>query len=400
MIEPKQLYKRIEAIFDGLEPRGSADGFAVRMAPRVLDELGRPLGLATAHLYRHEAESFRLLQRWGQGRTYLSSELTRRLRTGRAADIPELPWAGETAGGRVGLVPASEDDALLLALFLASPGELHGAPSPSQLTAALTSLHYAFRQHRRRRELEDLFAQARAIQLSLLPDGRPRFGEFDIAAVSVPARSVGGDLYDFIAVDADTLGVAIADSSGHGLPAALQARDVATGLRMGVERDLKLQRVVEKLNRVIHRSGLVSRFISMIFGELERNGNFSYINAGHPPALLRGRDGIFELSVGGTLLGPQPDAVYKLGFAHVDRGGTLAMVTDGVIERGVVRGDMFGLGRVREWLEAWPAGPAHEAADDLVRRVTAHDGGRPLEDDVTVVYLHRPARERTGPGGA
>jgi sigma-B regulation protein RsbU (phosphoserine phosphatase) len=391
MLEPKQLYKRIEAVFDGLEPRGSAEQFASRLVPRVLDQLGRPLGLTTAHLYRRDEGAVQLVHRWGPGRPDLGGELSRRMLNAATRDIPDLPWAGETAGGRVGLVPASEDDAYLMALFLASPGELQAAPSPPQLASALTSLHYAFGQHRKRRELEDLFAQARAIQLSLLPDGRPRFADFDIAAVSVPAQSVGGDLYDFIPVDPDTLGIAIADSSGHGLPAALQARDVATGLRMGVARDFKLQRVVEKLNRIIHRSGLVSRFISLVFGELERNGNFSYINAGHPPALLRGPRGVSELSVGGTLLGPQEDAVYKLGFAHLDHGGSLAMVTDGVIERGVESGEMFGPERVRAWLEDWPAGPAHEAVDDLVRRVNAFGDGRPLEDDVTVLYVHRPA---------
>ena len=390
MLEPKQLYKRIEAVFDGLEPRGSAEIFASRMVPRVLDKLGRPLGLTTAHLYRQGDSCLELLERWGQGRPDLAAELTRRMMDGDTRDIPELPWAGETAGGRIGLMRASENDDLVMALFLAAPGELHGAPSPPQLASALTSLHYAFGQHRKRRDLEDLFAQARAIQLSLLPGGRPRFGAFDIAAVSVPAQSVGGDLYDFIHVDHDTLGIAIADSSGHGLPAALQARDVATGLRMGVARDFKLQRVVEKLNGIIHRSGLVSRFISLVFGELEKNGNFSYINAGHPPALLRGPSGLSELSVGGTLLGPQADAAYKLGFAHIDRGATLAMYTDGVIERGVETGDMFGPERVKTWLEDWPAGPAHEAVDDLMRRVNAFGGGGPLEDDVTVVYVHRP----------
>ena len=333
----------------------------------------------------------KILERWGPGRPDLGAELTRRMLSRETRDIPDLPWAGETAGGRVGLMPASDDDALVMALFLADPGSLQGAPSSTQLTSVLTSLQYAFGQHRRRRELEDLFAQARAIQLSLLPGGRPSFGDFDIAAVSIPAQSVGGDLYDFIHVDRDTLGIAVADSSGHGLPAALQARDVATGLRMGVERDFKLQRVVEKLNRIIHRSGLVSRFISLVFGELEKNGNFTYINAGHPPALLRGPRGLSELSVGGTLLGPQPDAIYKLGFAHIDRGATLALYTDGVIERGVESGEMFGAERIREWMEAWPAGPAHEAADDLVRRVTAYGDGAPLEDDLTVVYVHRPA---------
>jgi sigma-B regulation protein RsbU (phosphoserine phosphatase) len=391
MLEPKQLYKRIESVFEGLEPRGSAETFAARFVPRVLDRLGRPLGLSTAHLYRRDDSCVELLERWGPGRPDLGGELTRRMMVAETRDISELPWAGETSGGRVGLVPASEDDALLMALFLAPPGELQGAPSPAQLSSALTSLHYAFGQHRRRRDLEDLFAQARAIQLSLLPHGRPSFADFDIAAISIPAQSVGGDLYDFIHVDRDTLGIAIADSSGHGLPAALQARDVATGLRMGVERDFKLQRVVEKLNRIIHRSGLVSRFISLVFGELEKNGNFSYINAGHPPALLRGPRGVSELSVGGTLLGPQADAAYKLGFAHLDRGATLAMYTDGVIERGVESGDMFGTERVKAWMEDWPTGPAHEAAQDLVRRVDAFGDGRPLEDDLTVVYVHRPA---------
>lgn len=390
MIEPKQLYKRIEAVFEGLEPRGSTEQFATQFVPRVLDRLGPPLGLTSAHLYRASDARLELLKRWGQGRPDLAAELTRRLLRGATRDIPDLPWAGDTAGGRVGLMPASEDQALVMALFLAPPGELHGAPSSAQLSSALTSLHYAFGQHLRRRELEDLFAQARAIQLSLLPHGRPSFGDFDIAAVSIPAQSVGGDLYDFIHVDRDTLGIAIADSSGHGLPAALQARDVATGLRMGVARDFKLQRVVEKLNGIIHHSGLVSRFISLVFGELEKNGNFTYINAGHPPALIKGPRGVSELSVGGTLLGPQADAAYKLGFAHLDHGGSLVMYTDGVIERGVERGEMFGAERVRQWLEDWPQGPAHEAVHDLVRRVTAFDGGRPLEDDVTALYVHRP----------
>lgn len=392
MIEPKQLYKRLEAVFDGLELRGSAEHFAASLAPRVLDKLGRPLGLTTAHLYRRDSRTIELMNRWGPSRPDLSVELAKRLVAADTRDIAELPWAGEMAPGRVGLVPASEDDELLMALFLADPGALAPAPSRVQLHSALTSLHYAFGQHLKRRELEDLFAQARLIQLSLLPDGQPRFGDYDIFARSVPAQSVGGDVYDFIHVDRETLAVAVADSSGHGLPAALQARDVVTGMRMGVERDLKLQRMVEKLNRIIHRSGMVSRFISLFFGELERNGNFTYINAGHPPALLRDDKGFNELSVGGVLLGPQPDATYKLGFAHLDRGATLVLYTDGVIERGIEKdGNGFGIERVASWLDDWPAGPAHEAVNDLFRRLGEYDRGAPMEDDVTVVYIHRPA---------
>ena len=82
------------------------------------------------------------------------------------------------------------------------------------------------------------------------------------------------------------LGVSIGDASGHGLPAALLVRDVVTGLRMGIEKELKVAHVFEKLNRVIHRSRLSSRFVSVFYGELEADGNLVYVNAGHQPPIL------------------------------------------------------------------------------------------------------------------
>ena len=82
------------------------------------------------------------------------------------------------------------------------------------------------------------------------------------------------------------LGLSIGDASGHGLPAALLVRDVVTGMRMGIEKELKVAHVFEKLNRVIHRSRLSSRFVSVFYGELEADGNLVYVNAGHQPPIL------------------------------------------------------------------------------------------------------------------
>ena len=138
MLEPKQLYKRLEAVFDGLEHRGSSEHFAAKLAPRVLDKLGRPLGLTTAHLYRRNSANIELMNRWGQGRPDLSVELSRRLCVEATRDITDLPWAGEMIPGRVGLVPASEDNELVMALFLADSGALQGAPSRVQLASVLT----------------------------------------------------------------------------------------------------------------------------------------------------------------------------------------------------------------------------------------------------------------------
>jgi len=244
-------------------------------------------------------------------------------------------------------------------------------------------------QHLRLRELEDLLEQARAIQVSLLPP-TPSFGDFDIAAVSLPARVVGGDVYDMQLVDAETLAISVADASGHGLPAALQARDVVTGLRMGAERELKITRVIERLNRVIYQSGLTSRFVSLVFGELELNGTLTYINAGHPPPLLLTDAGIQELTVGGGLLGPQPDSFYKRGFAHVDRGAALLLYSDGALEHGMTSGDAFGAERLAQWLGEWREGSAREGLEDLVMRLRAHGKDAPFEDDVTLVFIRRP----------
>jgi len=165
---------------------------------------------------------------------------------------------------------------------------------------------------------------------------------------------------------------------------------VLIGLRMGVERDFKINRIVEKLNRVIHRSSLSTRFISAVTGELERNGNFAYVNAGHPAPLLLDDGGFHELSIGGTVLGPLPESTYKMGFAHLDRGAMLALFTDGVVERGTEEGEPFGEERVRQWMLEWWDGPAKDAVEDLLDRLRKHGTKRAFEDDVTVVLVRRP----------
>ncbi len=82
--------------------------------------------------------------------------------------------------------------------------------------------------------------QAKAIQQSLLPRRLPAVPGYGLAAISIPADEVGGDVYDTQWVEPGVLGIMLADASGHGLPAALQARDVVTGLRMGQAENRKI----------------------------------------------------------------------------------------------------------------------------------------------------------------
>jgi sigma-B regulation protein RsbU (phosphoserine phosphatase) len=396
MIESKAFYRKIEKAFAGSDNARTRERFAAGFAPRLFEFLGGPLGLEALQLYERRGGKLAAAKHWGVARPDIGAELASRgalngsggQQAGDGA-IHELPWVGETSAGRTGVFAVGALDGPLIAVFPAEAGGLRAAPSRAELLSALNSIVYSIRQRLERGRLEDLFEQARTIQLSLLPPGRRDFAGFDVFASSTPAQSVGGDLYDFLDIDPETLGIAVADASGHGLPAALQARDVATGLRMGVERDLKITRMVERLNRVIHQSGLSSRFISLFFGELERNGNLSYINAGHPPPLLLDTRGVRELSVGGMLLGPDPGATYKLGFVHVDRGASLIAYSDGVFEREDAAGETYGRERLGEWLRDTAQLPAEDAVADLLKRLMEFGGGRAFEDDVTVMLVRR-----------
>ncbi len=389
MIQSKSFYRSLEKVFAGAGRVKQHERFAQRIAPPLLELLGPLLGVTAVHVIERRKDGVTPAKRFGESRPDIGADLARRFASTGDDGIKELPWVGDMAPGRVGVLGVGAADGPLLVLFGPARGALDRGPAKAEFLSTLNSLLYAMRQHLQKSEVDEMLEQARAIQLSLLPPGAFAFEGYDVFAVSYAASRVGGDLYDFLPEGPDTLGLAVADASGHGLPAALQARDVAIGLRMGVERDLKIVSAIEKLNRIIHRSGLTSRFVSLVFGELEQNGNFSYVNAGHPPGLLVDSRGIRELAVGGMVLGPDPDARYKLGFTHVDRGATLVLYSDGVIERGATWGEEFGLDRLKKWLKESKKRTAEDAVNDLFARMDEHARGRAYEDDVTVMVVKR-----------
>jgi len=230
--------------------------------------------------------------------------------------------------------------------------------------------------------------ETRLIQRSLFPRSFPRFPGYEFAARVAMAEVVGGDFFDFIPIDDESLGIATGDVSGHGLPAALLVRDVVTGLRMGVEKDMKITPIIRKLNDVIHRSTFSTKFVSLFYGELELNGNLMFVNAGHiPPFLLLDR-GTSRLEVGGSILGPLPEARFKRGFAHLDKGGVFVAVSDGIMERANTRDDQFGEKRIGEVIEACRNEPATEILDTLFDASRNFGAGR-WEDDATVVVVRR-----------
>jgi len=276
--------------------------------------------------------------------------------------------------------------------FLISIG-LDNDDEEEALLFALGVLRHSLSLHLRQASIEAEIDEAEAIQLSLLPTHPPAFEGFDIAArtYAAEATEVGGDIHDFLDLGADALGIAVGDASGHGLPAALQARDVVTGLRMGVEKELKITAVIRRLNQVIHASRLSTRFVSLFYGELESNGNLIYVNAGHCEPMMIGPDGELDrLTTGGVILGPRAGSEYHRGFTRLEHGRQLLIFTDGLVERhrGIhATEDEFGEERLLAIFRECYELDAHETVDRIVAAAREYGGESPWEDDVTLLVV-------------
>lgn len=230
------------------------------------------------------------------------------------------------------------------------------------------------------------------IQQSLLPRKEPEIPGFQIAALSQSAEVVGGDLYDFFEFDG-TFGVAIGDAVGHDLPAALLVRDVVTGLRMGIEKEMKITQAIRKLNRVIHRSTFSSAYVSLFYSEIEENGSLFYVNAGHPaPLLVNGP--ISDLLEGtGPLIGPLPEITIKRGYSYLAPGAVLLLYTDGVFERRNKLGESFSIGRLRELVSEHQKKTAKEILKFLFETAYEFGNRQPWDDDVSLVVIKRKTED-------
>jgi sigma-B regulation protein RsbU (phosphoserine phosphatase) len=260
------------------------------------------------------------------------------------------------------------------------------------LDFALNTIRNSVNQRLAVVNLKTDMAQASEIQRSLLPKVLPPFPGYALAALSIPASSVGGDFYDFLPQGSDAIAIGVGDASGHGLGAALLARDVVTGLRMGAERELKIVPMIERLNRVIGKSMLSTRFVSLFYGELEANGNVFYVNAGHPWPWIIGERPMRRLNVGGSILGPVETPSFKRGFAHMDRGDALVIVTDGLLERENKKGEMFGENRLERAVRETMGQKAPVVLENIFRVADKHGAGRPWDDDTTAVVVTREPR--------
>jgi serine phosphatase RsbU (regulator of sigma subunit) len=406
----RRLIAEVERVLATIEAAEDEDAPAVqRMADALTHALGPELGITGGRIYVREGDHYRLWTTFGGApeaargilvpRSY--DPLRRVLEQGTVyidEDHPGLDRALENRLGARGFAAIEVGDGEFVLAF-----DLHPQRRRDRALFGLGLLRHGIDQRIRQERFEDVLRQARRIHSSILPQGMPELGDYDIAARSVPLERVGGDFYDFLPITEKILGLAIADVSGHGLPAALQVRDIYTGLRMGTARDYKIVRTVERLNQIIHLSRGTGRFVSMVYGELEIDGTFIYVNAGHPAPFHLSADGeVRHLERGGTVLGPLPHASYTRGYLTVRSGDVLVLYTDGVIEthrplapgepldeRWGPLGEEYGDVRLIDVVRRHQAGTASEIVDAIFEDLARFEDGASPTDDRTVVVVRR-----------
>lgn len=393
----QKLYKKLERTLNAIEEAPDVAATVRSLLARILASFGEELGLSAGRFYHLYGDRYVLSQVEGDGAHP----------EGFSLPLDYVPVARVRSEGYVLMRhtdPGIRHDieaALRVDHFAAIcfgqkreyiiSFTLDAKHDPEQVLYSLNAVRHVCDLKLRQSRMERVMTEAREIQESLIRDPPSSFAGFTIAARTRPADAVGGDVYVFIPVSQHILGFAVADVAGHGLGAALQARDVSVGLRMGISENLKMVSTIDRLNRVIHETSLASKFVTLFYGELEGNGNLIYVNAGHLPGLVLPAAGgaPTALRKGGMVLGPNPASRYQRGFHELSPGDMLVIHSDGIVEAETPAGESYGDDRMLAVIRRLAGQPPADIITAVLEDVDTFCQGAPQVDDQTLVLVRR-----------
>ncbi|MBN2020408.1 MAG: SpoIIE family protein phosphatase [Sedimentisphaerales bacterium] len=228
------------------------------------------------------------------------------------------------------------------------------------------------------------------IQRRMIPEKAPRAKGFDISGTYIPCFDVGGDFYDFLRIDDNKIGIAIADVIGKGMPAAIMTSSFRGALRAYSECQWAdpLLETVRRLNKMACEECRAGEFISLFYGiiNLEQK-TINYCNCGHePPALLRnGR--VTDLNKGGLVLGVLPQPEYLSETVQLKEGDRLMFYTDGLIDAVNFDGQMWGRDRLTEIFRKCGEEPASQMIKNILAYRRRFVGLARQVDDTSMVII-------------
>ena len=240
--------------------------------------------------------------------------------------------------------------------------------------------------------LQNQLDLAHNMQQAILPVDFPSGRDFDVHGSMVPAQNVGGDFFDVVNLEHGRIGLAVADVSDKGIPAALfmmSSRTLLKGAAIG-ERDP--DKVLTEVNNMLHEDNRNDMFVTILYVVYDpQTGSMTYASGGHCAPLIVHADGSCTELPGtdGVVLGLASGLEYTQKSATLKPGETLVMYSDGVSEARDFHGEEFGVDRLKGLFEGAAPSSAQEANAAVLKAVTAFAGDHAQSDDITCLALHR-----------
>lgn len=233
---------------------------------------------------------------------------------------------------------------------------------------------------------------ASKIQQGILPASFPEGEGFEVYGNMAPARNVGGDFFDVVLLENGRLGLAVADVSDKGVPAALFMMSSRTLLKGAAIGRGAPGEVLSEVNDLLTEDNEAFMFVTVIYAVFDPDtGGLTYANGGHNNPLLVHADGTSEElpMTGGIALGVMPGLEYKESDTSLVQGDSLILYTDGVSEAMNSEGEEFGVDRLREIFAKNPPTSARGTNEAILQAVHDFAGDTPQSDDVTCLVLQR-----------
>lgn len=397
LVDPKVFYRELDSLLANIGLQKSDDNFFARIFDELRKRFGESLKIARGHLYEKRGDVFvRVHSQSNEHPTTIARKLP--VSHGEVqAVIRHGSYIYDQDGCRDVFGEPFQKSAIIPAAISIQIAEKHwllifelGTGWVREevilfLNAVRTALNYKLFSELMQTEIN----MAAQIQKSLLPRNPIEVEGFDMAHFSQPAESVGGDFYDYYQFEEEAFAVCLGDASGHGLPAALLARDVVIGLRMGLNKNIRVVRTIRRLNRVIQRSTYSTNFISLFIGEFEDAEHLFYVNAGHPPPLLISGMKVSHLAATGIALGFLPDETWHRSHVTVKRGDVLVIYSDGIIERERSSGEQYGVKRLQRQVIRHCRLSTREILDAVIQDVYDFGKRKTWADDASLVVVKR-----------
>jgi phosphoserine phosphatase RsbU/P len=270
---------------------------------------------------------------------------------------------------------------------LASPAVHAGLETLATEAAVAIENARLYRAAVEKEQMEQDLRIAAEIQQALLPPPAWSADYFEAVGRSEPCRGIGGDFFDYLTMADGSAGFVVADVSGKGAPAAL-----LTAVTQGV---LATQTsfgggpadALARVNQILVRRATGSRFVTIFFATLAKNGRLTCCNAGHNPPMLISGSNVRRLEAGGLICGLFETATYAEETVQMQPGDVLLIFSDGISEALNTAGEEFGDDRILECLTRHARGSVSEVLECLVQTVKTFASGTVQGDDMTAVVL-------------